>query len=167
LRDKGGGELGRLLRLSAHLPDLHVTSEAGRDVTPAVGRYSIHLERILEVVAELHRDEDGLVLPSSIAPFSVVVTPVHPTQLEAALKIYEELLAAGADALLDDRDLRPGVKFKDADLIGVPFRVNVGRKMAEGVVEMVERKSRQLTEVRVERIVERWTAAARAGSARM
>jgi prolyl-tRNA synthetase len=165
LRDKGGGELGRLLRLSAHLPDLHVTSEEGRDVIPAVGRYSIHLERILETAAELHRDEDGLVLPSSIAPFSVVVTPVHPTQLEAAHKIYEELLAAGADALLDDRDLRPGVKFKDADLIGVPYRINVGRKMAEGLVEMVERKSRQMTEVRVERIVERWRDATRSTAA--
>jgi prolyl-tRNA synthetase len=96
-----------------------------------------------------------LALPSSIAPFSVVVTPVHPTQLEAAHKVYEGLLAAGADALLDDRDLRPGVKFKDADLIGVPYRINIGRKMAEGVVEMVERQSRQLTEVRVESIVER------------
>src|SRR5579864_5313312 len=166
LRDKVHGELARLLRLSAHLPDLHVTSEEGRDVTPAVGRYSIHRERILEVVAELHRDEDGLALPPSIAPFSLVVTPVHPTQLEAAHKIYRELLAAGADALLDDRDLRPGVKFKDADLIGVPHRINVGRKMAEGVVEMVERKSRKLTEVRVEKIVERWKDAAWAGHAR-
>jgi prolyl-tRNA synthetase len=161
LRDKGCGEMARLLRLSAHLLELHVTNEEGRDIIPAVGRYSIHLERILEAVAELHRDEDGLVLPSSIAPFSVVVTAVHPTQLEAAHKIYEELLAAGADALLDDRDLRPGVKFKDADLIGVPYRINVGRKMAEGLVEMVQRRSRQLTEVPVGRIVERWRNAAR------
>jgi len=165
LRDKGCGEMARLLRLSAYLLDLHVTSEEGRDVVPAVGRYSIHLERILEVAAEQQRDEDGLVLPTSIAPFSVVVTPVHPTQLEAAHKIYEELLSAGADALLDDRDLRPGVKFKDADLIGVPYRINVGRKMAEGLVEMVERESRQLIEVPVERIVERWTDATRSTAA--
>ena len=165
LRDKGSGELGRLLRLSAHLPDLHVTSEEGRDVTPAVGRYSIHLERILETAAELHRDEEGLVLPPSITPFAVVVTPVHPTQLETAHKIYEKLRAAGADALLDDRDLRPGVKFKDADLIGVPYRINVGRKMAEGVAEMVERKSRQLTEVLAENIVERWRDATRSTAA--
>jgi len=160
LRDKGKGELARLLRLSAHLPDLHVTNEDGRDVTPAVGRYSVHLERILEAAAEQHRDEDGLVLPSSIAPFSVVVTPVHPMQLEAAHKIYRDLLGAGADALLDDRDLRPGVKFKDADLVGVPYRINVGRKMGEGVVEMVERKSRKLTEVRVETVVQVWREAA-------
>jgi prolyl-tRNA synthetase len=165
LRNKGCSEMARLLRVSAHLPDLHVTSEGGRDVRPAVGRYSMHLERILEAAAEQHRAQDGFVLPSSIAPFSVVVTPVHPTQLDAAHKIYEELLAAGADALLDDRDLRPGVKFKDADLIGVPYRINVGRKMAEGLVEMVERKSRQLTEVPVERIVQRWTTAIRSTAA--
>jgi prolyl-tRNA synthetase len=165
LRDKGGGELGRLLRLSAHLPDLRATSEEGRDLIPAVGRYSIHLERILETAAELHRDPDGLVLPPSIAPFSVVVTPVHPTQLEAGHKIYEDLRAAGADTLLDDRDLRPGVKFKDADLIGVPYRINIGRKTAEGVVEMVERKSRKLTEVRVENIAERWKHATRSTAA--
>lgn len=155
LRDKTQGELVGLLRLSAHLPDLHVTSEEGSDVVPAVGRYSIHLEHILDAMAEQHRDADGLVLPSSIAPFFAVVTPVHSTQLEPAHKIYGELLAAGADGLLDDRDLRPGMKFKDADLIGVPYRINVGRKMADGVVEMVERKSRQMTEVRVEEIVER------------
>jgi prolyl-tRNA synthetase len=81
--------------------------------------------------------------------------------LEAAHEIYQELLGAGADALLDDRDLRPGVKFKDADLIGVPYRINVGRKMGEGVVEFVERKSRQLTEVRVEKVVEVWRDVAR------
>ncbi len=161
LRDAAHGELARLLRLSAQLPDLHVTNEEGRDVTPAVGRYSIHPERILQAAAEQHHDADGLVLPPSMAPFSVVVTPVHPTQLEAAHKIYQELLGAGADALLDDRDLRPGVKFKDADLIGVPYRINVGRKMGEGVVEMVERKSRQLTEVRVEKVVELWRDVAR------
>jgi len=165
LREKDGGELARLLRLSAHLPDLHVTSEKGRDVTPAAGRYSLHLERILEAAAEQHRDQDGLVLPSSIAPFSVVITSVHPMQLEAAHKIYEDLLAAGAQALLDDRDLRPGVKFKDADLIGVPYRINVGRKMAEGLVEMVGRKSQQMTEVPVETIVEQWTEAIRSTAA--
>jgi len=165
LREKAGGELVRLLRLSAHSLVLRVTGEDGRDVTLAVGRYSIHLERILAAAGEQHRDADGLALPSSIAPFSVVVTPVHPTQLEAAYKIYGDLLAAGADALLDDRDLRPGVKFKDADLIGVPCRINIGRKMAEGLVEMVERKSRQLTEVRVESLVERWTDATRSTAA--
>ncbi len=77
-------------------------------------------ERILSAAVEQNRDADGIVLPAAIAPFSVIVTPVHPERLEAAREIYQRLLAAGHDALLDDRDARPGVKFKDADLIGIP-----------------------------------------------
>ncbi len=104
-------------------------------------------ERILGAAVEQNRDADGIVLPAAVAPFSVIVTPVHPERLEAAREIYRRLLGAGHDALLDDRDVRPGVKFKDADLIGIPYRVTVGKKLAEGMVEVVERRSRKLTEV--------------------
>jgi prolyl-tRNA synthetase len=96
---------------------------------------------------EQNRDSDGIVLPAAIAPFSVIVTPVHPERLEAAREIYQRLLGAGHDALLDDRDARPGVKFKDADLIGIPYRINVGKKLAEGVVEVIERRSRKSADV--------------------
>jgi prolyl-tRNA synthetase len=106
-------------------------------------------ESALAVAVERNRDADGIVLPPSIAPFTVVVTPVHPDRLEAARKIYEDLLAAGVDALLDDRDARPGVKFKDADLIGIPYRINVGKKLGEGLVEFVERSPRRSTDVPV------------------
>jgi len=91
-------------------------------------------ERVLSAAAEQNRDQDGLVLPAAIAPFTVVVTAVHPDRLNAARQIYHRLLAEGHDALLDDRDARPGVKFKDADLIGIPYRINVGKKLAEGLV---------------------------------
>jgi prolyl-tRNA synthetase len=104
-------------------------------------------ERILSAAVEQNRDADGIVLPAAIAPFNVIVTPVHPERLEAAREIYQGLLGAGHDALLDDRDARPGVKFKDADLIGIPHRINVGKKLAEGMVELVERRSRKLTEI--------------------
>jgi prolyl-tRNA synthetase len=104
-------------------------------------------ERILSAAVEQNRDGDGIVLPAAIAPFNVIVTPVHPERLEAAREIYQRLLGAGHDALLDDRDARPGVKFKDADLIGIPYRINVGKKLAEGVVELIERRSRQSTDV--------------------
>jgi len=77
------------------------------------------------------------------------VTPVHPERLETARKIYEDLLAQGVDALLDDRDARPGVKFKDADLIGIPYRINVGKKLAEGFVEFVTRSPRMSVDVPV------------------
>lgn len=104
-------------------------------------------ECILSAAVEQNRDADGIVLPAAIAPFNVIVTPVHPERLEAAREIYQRLLGAGHDALLDDRDARPGVKFKDADLIGIPYRINVGKKLAEGLVEVVERLSRKSTGV--------------------
>ena len=91
-----------------------------------------------------------MVLPSAIAPFQVVVTPANSTdalQVEAAERIYRECLALGLDTLLDDRDERPGVKFKDADLIGVPLRITVGKKLGSGMVELVERKGRQAVDV--------------------
>ena len=102
---------------------------------------------------ELYHDKDGMILPASIAPFQVVVTPANnadAAQTEAARAIYASCLALGLDALLDDRDERPGVKFKDADLIGIPFRVVVGKKLAGGMVELVERKTRQSADVPVE-----------------
>jgi len=104
-------------------------------------------ERILNAAAQQNHDADGLRLPAAIAPFTVVVTPVHPERLAAAHQIYQRLLSEGHDALLDDRDARPGVKFKDADLIGFPYRINVGKKLAEGLVEIVERRSRKSSDV--------------------
>jgi prolyl-tRNA synthetase len=101
----------------------------------------------LEVIVEKSRDTDGIVLPPSIAPFTAIVTPVHPDRLDAAKAIYQDLLDAGLDALLDDRDTRPGVKFKDADLIGIPFRINVGKKLAEGLVEFVTRHPKTSTDI--------------------
>jgi prolyl-tRNA synthetase len=93
-----------------------------------------------------------MILPPAIAPFQAVVTPANiadEAQSEAARAIYGECLALGIDTLLDDRDERPGVKFKDADLIGVPFRVTVGRKLPAGMVELVDRKTRQSVDVAV------------------
>jgi prolyl-tRNA synthetase len=104
-------------------------------------------ENILGAAVEQNRDADGIILPAAIAPFGVIVTPVHPERMEAAREIYQRLLRAGYDALLDDRDARPGVKFKDADLIGIPYRITVGKKLAEGLVEVVERRSRKVSDV--------------------
>jgi prolyl-tRNA synthetase len=88
----------------------------------------------------------------AIAPFQVVITPVNNSdaaQMEAAGEIYAACGSMGLDALLDDRDERPGVKFKDADLIGIPYRVTVGKKLAQGRVELVERRGRRTTEIEV------------------
>jgi prolyl-tRNA synthetase len=91
-------------------------------------------------------------LPPAIAPFAVVITPVNyadAKQKEAADQLYRDCRDAGIDALLDDRDERPGVKFKDADLIGIPFRITIGKKLSEGKIEFVERRARASVDVPV------------------
>jgi prolyl-tRNA synthetase len=116
----------------------------------SAGWYRLSAERILTTAVELGNDKDGMVLPAGIAPFDVVVSAAvagDAAQFAAAERIYEECKAAGLDAVIDDRDERPGVKFKDADLIGVPWRVTVGKKISAGVVEVVERKTKAVEDV--------------------
>jgi prolyl-tRNA synthetase len=115
-----------------------------------MGSYGIGIERILSAAVELFHDKDGIVLPPAIAPFTVVITPVNfadAAQHKAAEDIYAAAKAAGLDAILDDRDERPGVKFKDNDLVGIPYRITVGKKLAQGMVEVVERKAKKSTDV--------------------
>jgi prolyl-tRNA synthetase len=138
-------EAGCLSKLGARFAGslgLHVTNAAGREIAPAMGGYGLHLERLLLAAGEQHHDPDGLKLPLAIAPFTVAVTPVNvadPAQRTAAERIYRACLDSGLDALLDDRDERPGVKFKDADLTGIPYRITVGKQLAEGLVEIAAR----------------------------
>jgi len=134
-----------------------VLDKNGKEVMPIMGSYGIGIERILTAAVEQSNDENGFWLPRSIAPFEVVVTPVNvkdESVLKAAIDIASRLEAAGFDVLLDDRDERPGVKFKDADLVGIPFRVNVGKKVTEGTVEVVLRSTRELRDVTISAIVE-------------
>jgi prolyl-tRNA synthetase len=115
-----------------------------------MGSYGIGIERILSSAIEQDHDADGIVLPASIAPFEVVVTPVNNTnaeQMTAARALYAELQQRGVDVLFDDRDERPGVKFKDADLIGIPYRITVGKKIGQGIVELNERRGKQSVDV--------------------
>ena len=112
------------------------------------GTFQLALERILTGSVELRHDADGMILPGAIAPFDVVVTAA--AMGEGAERIYRECLEAGLDAVLDDRDERAGVKFKDADLIGVPWRITVGKKLAEGLVELTERRTKQRGDVPLE-----------------
>jgi prolyl-tRNA synthetase len=146
-------EIGHIFKLGYKYSEsmgLRVQSEDGKEVTPIMGSYGIGIERILTCAIELFNDKDGMSLPASIAPFTVVITPVNYTDAAlraAADRLYQDCALAGIDALLDDRDERPGVKFKDADLIGIPYRITVGKKLNEGKVEFVERRSRASLEV--------------------
>jgi prolyl-tRNA synthetase len=149
-------EIGHIFKLGYKYSEsmgLRVLNEAGEEVTVIMGSYGIGVERILAAAIELFNDKDGMALPPSIAPFDVVITPVNfaDAKLRAAAEdIYGQCKKAGLDVLLDDRDERPGVKFKDADLIGIPFRVTVGKKLAEGKVEIVNRRTRRSEDVMVE-----------------
>jgi prolyl-tRNA synthetase len=118
-----------------------------------MGSYGIGLEGILTAAIEQGNDEGGLILPVAIAPFEVVVTPVNmkdDKQREAAEALYQSCLDLGLDALLDDRQDRAGVKFNDADLIGLPYRLTVGKKLSEGLVELSTRSTRQSSDVKLE-----------------
>ena len=138
-------EIGHIFKLGYKYSEsmgARVLDENGKEVTPIMGSYGIGIERILTAAIEQSNDTNGFCLPASIAPFTVVVTVTNVADeaLRATgLKLAEELDAAGFDVLLDDRDERAGVKFKDADLIGIPFRINVGKKAASGLVELVAR----------------------------
>jgi prolyl-tRNA synthetase len=123
-----------------------VLDKDGKEVMPIMGCYGIGIERILTSAIEQNNDQDGFWLPASIAPFDVIVTPTNVKEvalLKTAEDIGQQLEQAGFAVLLDDRDERPGVKFKDADLVGVPYRINVGKKVTEGKVEVVSRSTRK------------------------
>ena len=118
-----------------------------------MGCYGIGVNRILAGLAETKHDEHGLIWPLAIAPYEVIVSALDvtdPNTLAAAETLYAELKSARVDVILDDRDQRPGVKFKDADLIGIPLRVNVGGKgLKEGVVELKWRTEKDAEKVPV------------------
>jgi prolyl-tRNA synthetase len=128
----------------------------GKEVTPIMGCYGIGIERILTAAIEQSNDKNGFWLPASIAPFTVVVTVTNASDAALAAtgeSLAAELEAAGLDVLLDDRDERAGVKFKDADLVGIPCRINVGKKAAGGVVELVTRATSTSVDVALTDIV--------------
>ena len=138
-------EVGHIFKLGYKYSEsmgARVLDPNGKEVTPIMGSYGIGIERILTAAIEQSNDQNGFWLPASIAPFTVVVTVTNVRDAElckAGEQIASELETAGLDVLLDDRDERAGVKFKDADLVGIPYRINVGKKVAEGSVELVTR----------------------------
>lgn len=112
--------------------------ENQKDQLIVMGCYGIGVTRTLSAIVEQHHDDNGIIWPMSVAPYHVIITLLKPedeAQGELAEKIYNELTAAGVEVLLDDRNERPGVKFKDADLLGIPVRITVGKRASEGIVE--------------------------------
>jgi prolyl-tRNA synthetase len=153
-------EIGHIFKLGYKYSEsmgARVLDRNGKEVAPIMGSYGIGIERILTAAVEQSNDENGFWLPASIAPFEVVVVSTNSKDeaIRAASEdIAGQLEAAGFDVLLDDRDERPGVKFKDADLVGIPWRVNVGKKVTEGTVEVVLRSTLQKEDVKISAITQ-------------
>jgi prolyl-tRNA synthetase len=153
-------EIGHIFKLGYKYSEsmgARVLDRNGKEIAPIMGSYGIGIERILTAAVEQSNDENGFWLPPSIAPFEVVVVSTNSKDeavRKASEDIARELEAAGFDVLLDDRDERPGVKFKDADLVGIPFRINVGKKVTEGTVEVVRRSTLHKEDVKISAISE-------------
>ena len=142
-------EVGHIFKLGTKYSEsmgAMVLTADGKQTPIVMGSYGIGLERIMSSAVELYHDSDGIIWPLSIAPFSVVLTPInYKDDIKAAAdQLYRTLEEAGIDVLLDDRSERPGVKFKDADLIGIPYRVVLGaEKLKQGKVELFDRATRK------------------------
>jgi prolyl-tRNA synthetase len=162
-------EIGHIFKLGTKYSETMgatVLNPDGKDVPIVMGSYGIGVERIMASAIELHHDADGIIWPKAIAPFDCVVTITNMKQeelREAGERLYQDLQRAGLDVLLDDREERAGVKFKDADLIGIPYRITIGKKAADGFVELFDRRAKQTEDVKLKDVVERVQALALAG----
>ena len=153
LYEKKGNELGHIFKLGYKYStpmNIRYLDENGKTMTPAMGSYGIGLDRSLASIIEEHHDENGIIWPMTVAPYHVIIVPIKydGAMKAAAVKLKEELERAGIEVLLDDRNERPGVKFNDADLIGIPYRVVIGDKNLAGETPMVEIKRRSENENR-------------------
>jgi prolyl-tRNA synthetase len=147
-----GIEVGHIFKLGTkYSKDMkaQVQTETGENIDILMGCYGLGISRTMAAIIEAHHDDDGIIWPANVAPFEVVLVLVNPKdeqQRAAADKLYEELQSRDVEVIYDDRDERSGVKFKDADLIGYPVKVVVGRALAEGNVEIGPRRDKSATE---------------------
>jgi prolyl-tRNA synthetase len=159
LKSTRGIEVGHIFQLGTKYSQAmaaNYTNEQGEEKPLIMGCYGMGISRLAQAAVEQFYDRDGIIWPVAIAPYEVIVTIANvndATQVEIAEKLYHQLNQAGIETLLDDRNERAGVKFKDADLIGIPFRIVIGRAIANGKVELVERFTRTCEEIATEEVV--------------
>ena len=151
-----GIEVGQVFKLGtkySHPMHAVYKDENMKEHDIVMGCYGIGVSRTMAAVVEQYHDDDGIIWPVSVAPYHVIITVMKTkdeTQMQLAEKIERECAAQGIEVMLDDRDERPGVKFKDADLLGIPVRITVGRKAGDGIVEYKLRKDADKTELSAE-----------------
>jgi prolyl-tRNA synthetase len=150
-----GIEVGQVFKLGTKYSDsmgATYKDENQEDQLIHMGCYGIGVTRTMAAVVEQHHDDSGIIWPMAVAPYHVIITLMKPddrVQSELAERIYTELEGLGVEVLLDDRDERPGVKFKDAEIFGIPIRITVGKKAAEGIVEFKLRSGGENTDLEV------------------
>jgi prolyl-tRNA synthetase len=170
LQSARGIEIGHIFQLGTKYSEAlgaTYTNEQGEEMPLVMGCYGIGVSRLAQAAVEQSYDKDGIIWPVAIAPYhAIVVIPNinDNNQVSVAEVIYSELNRAGIEALLDDRDERAGVKFKDADLVGIPYRIVTGRSLQNGKVEVVNRATRESEEISIHEVVptlKRWIDAAK------
>lgn len=156
-----GIEVGHIFKLGTKYSEsmgAYFVDENGENKPLIMGCYGIGINRTMSAIIEQHHDENGIVWPMSVAPYKVIVVPAvfkSEEQMQTAEKLYNEIKALGIDVLLDDRNERAGVKFKDADLIGIPVRITVGKKIADGEVEFKLRSSSDIETISLASVIDR------------
>ena len=156
-----GIEVGQVFKLGTKYSEsmgATYKDENQQDQLIVMGCYGIGVTRTLAAVVEQHHDENGIIWPMSVAPYHVIITVMKEndeTQMQVADHICGQLESAGVEVLLDDRKERPGVKFKDADLLGIPVRITVGRGAADGMIEYKLRRDADKEEISVEEGIKR------------
>lgn len=159
LQTARGIEIGHIFQLGTKYSQAlgaTYTNEAGKEQPLVMGCYGVGVSRLAQAAVEQSYDADGIVWPVAIAPYqAIVIIPngKDNNQVEAAEKLYQELNAAGIETLLDDRTERAGVKFKDADLIGIPYRIVAGRSLKEGKIELVERATHTSQQIALDQVL--------------
>ncbi|MGF1478579.1 MAG: proline--tRNA ligase [Cyanophyceae cyanobacterium] len=157
LESARGIEIGHIFQLGTKYSQAlgaSYTSEQGEELPLHMGCYGVGVSRLAQASVEQSYDQDGIIWPVAIAPYPVIIivpNVTDPKQTEVAETLYRDLTEAGIDTLLDDRDERAGVKFKDADLVGIPYRLVCGRSLKEGQLELVERATKQSQLISVDR----------------
>ncbi|MED3573379.1 proline--tRNA ligase [Cytobacillus praedii] len=155
-----GIEVGHIFKLGTRYSEAMGATyldENGRNQPMIMGCYGIGVSRVMAAIVEQYNDENGLLWPTDISPFDIHLIPINTkdeSQAVLAEELYVQLKKSGRDVLMDDRQERPGVKFADSDLIGLPIRITIGKKAAEGIVEVKVRKSGEMQEVHKDQLME-------------
>lgn len=153
-----GIEVGNIFQLGTKYSDslgFNYLDENGKEQIVYMGSYGIGISRSMAAIIEQHHDEDGIIWPLSVAPYHIIITIINTkdeSQIQLGEKLYEEYNNLGFDVLLDDRKERPGVKFKDRDLIGIPLRITVGKRASENIVEFSTRLKKENEELTTEEL---------------